>query len=95
MLEFYRSLLAFRKAHPALAKGKITLLDSAGDILAFTREEGEDSLLCVFNMGDGAAEFAIPAGLAPHHAECPGVIAAPIDGELDLEPFGAYIGILN
>ncbi|KFC68396.1 Alpha-glucosidase [Devosia sp. LC5] len=95
VLEFYRALLAFRKTHPALAKGKITLLDSTGDILAFTREEGDDRLLCVFNMGDRAAEFAIPTGLDPHHAECPGVIAAPIDGELDLEPFGAYIGVLN
>lgn len=94
VLEFYRALLAFRKRHPALAKGKITLLDSSGDILAFTREEGQDRLLCVFNMGDKAAEFAIPAGLDPHHADCPGVIAAPIDGELDLEPFGAYIGVI-
>jgi alpha-glucosidase len=94
VLEFYRALLAFRKTHPALAKGEITLLDSSGDILAFTREDGAERLLCVFNMGDSAAEFAIPTGISPHDTGCPGVIAAPMDGKLGLEPFGAYIGAL-
>jgi alpha-glucosidase len=63
-------------------------------VLAFIREAGAERLLCVFNMGDTAAEFAIPADLSPHDAGCPGVTAAPIDGELDLEPFGSYIGVL-
>ncbi|MFP9136517.1 alpha-glucosidase family protein [Devosia sp. XGJD_8] len=94
VLEFYRALLQFRRAHPALVKGSIRLLDAPGNVLAFIREAGDERLLCVFNMGDTAAEFAIPADLSPHDAGCPGVTAAPIDGELDLEPFGSYIGVL-
>ncbi len=94
VLEFYRALLAFRKQHPALAKGSIELLEASGDVLAFIRAEGAERLLCVFNMGAKAAEFIVPAGLSPVAAGCPGVIAAVIDGEIDLEPFGAYIGAL-
>jgi alpha-glucosidase len=94
VLEFYRALLAFRKAHPALVKGSIELLDAPADILAFIRDNGEERLLCAFNMGEAAVDYALPVGLVPHDAGCPGVIAAVIEGEIDLEPFGAYIGVL-
>ena len=94
VLEFYRALLAFRKAHPALAKGSIRLLDAPGNVLAFIRETPEERLLCVFNMGEAAATFTLPADLSPHDAACPGVTAAPLDGALDLEPFGSYVGVV-
>jgi alpha-glucosidase len=94
VLEFYRALLRFRRAHPALSKGTMELLDATGNVLAFIRQHGDERLLCVFNMGDTAAEFAVPSGLVPHDAGCPGVTAAVIDGEIDLEPFGAYLGVL-
>ena len=68
--------------------------EKLSDVLAFIRETAEEQLLCVFNMGESAAEFVLPEGLTPHDAGCPGVIAAPLDGELDLEPFGSYIGLL-
>jgi alpha-glucosidase len=94
VLEFYRAMLAFRRAHPALAKGAIHLLDAPANILAFIREDGAERLLCVFNMSGAATEYALPSDLVPHDAGCPGVTAAPIDGELDLEPFGSYVGLL-
>ncbi|SEP86456.1 alpha-glucosidase [Devosia sp. YR412] len=94
VLEFYRALLAFRRAHPALIKGDISLLEASGNVLAFIREHDGERLLCVFNMGEVAAEFVVPAGLAPSDAGCPGVTAAVIDGEIDLEPFGAYIAVV-
>ncbi|KKC35338.1 alpha-glucosidase [Devosia epidermidihirudinis] len=94
VLEFYRALLAFRKAHPALAKGDIELLDAPANVLAFTRSEGSERLLCVFNMSDEAAQYAVPFGLMPQGAGCPGVTAEPVDGQLKLSAFGAYIGVL-
>lgn len=94
VLEFYRALLAFRKTHSALSKGAISLLETTGNVLAFVRDDGKERLLCVFNMGETAAEYQLPSGLVPTDAGCPGVIAAVIDGEIDLEPFGAYIGVL-
>ena len=94
VLEFYRALLAFRHTHSALIKGDIQLLEATGNVLAFIREHEGERLLCVFNMGETGAEFAVPADLSPSNAECPGVIASFIDGDIDLEPFGAYIGVL-
>ncbi|WP_323013250.1 alpha-glucosidase family protein [Devosia sp.] len=94
VLEFYRALLRFRKAHPALAKGSIMLLDAPGNLLAFEREFEGDSLLCVFNMGEAAATFPLPAGMAPRDAGCPGVTTSPTAGGIALEPFSAYIGLL-
>ncbi|WP_425430693.1 alpha-glucosidase family protein [Devosia naphthalenivorans] len=94
VLEFYRAMLRFRHAHPALAKGSISLLDAPDNVLAFIREHEGERLLCVFNMSETAAEYIIPQGMAPTDAGCPGVTAAAIEGELDLEPFGAYIGVL-
>ncbi|MDB5474155.1 MAG: hypothetical protein JWP99_1458 [Devosia sp.] len=94
VLEFYRAVLAFRRGHPALAKGSITLLDAPDNVLAFVREQDEERLLCVFNMSATSVEYNIPPEMAPTDAGCPGVTAAPIDGELDLEPFGSYIGML-
>ena len=48
--QFYRAMLTFRRAHPALAKGSITLLDAPDNVLAFIREHDGQRLLCVFNM---------------------------------------------
>jgi len=94
VLEFYRAMLAFRKAHPALAKGSIELLPLQGDVLAFIRQDGDERLVCVFNMAEAAAAYRLPDGMQPTSADCPGVLAAAISGEIDLEPFGAYIGVL-
>ena len=63
ILAHYKALLAFRRAHPALRDGTIAMLDAPADILAFLREGGGERILCVFNFGAGAADFAVPAGL--------------------------------
>ena len=95
VLEFYRAMLAFRKAHPALATGSIELLPLQGDVLGFIRHEGEERMLCLFNMTAAGADYRLPAGMRPTDAGCPGVTAVPDDGEIKLEPFGAYIGVLQ
>ncbi|WEK03171.1 MAG: alpha-glucosidase family protein [Candidatus Devosia phytovorans] len=94
VLEFYRAVLQFRRAHPALGKGTIELVPAEGNVLAFIRSDGTERLLCVFNMGETEAEFTLPSDLTPTDAGCPGVTATPASGKLLLEPFGAYIGTL-
>jgi alpha-glucosidase len=49
-LAFYRAALAWRKQHPCLQTGEIAFLKAAEPVLAFTRLEGNDGLLCVFNL---------------------------------------------
>ena len=95
VLEFYRAMLRFRRAHAALAKGDIKLLESSGNVLAFTRSYGGQTLLCIFNMAETATEYQLPAGLTPYDANAPGVTSAPMNGSIDLQPFGAYFGILS
>jgi alpha-glucosidase len=51
LLEHYRRFLAFRRAHRALVKGDIEFLDSPDDTVAFTRREGNEQMLCAFNLG--------------------------------------------
>jgi alpha-glucosidase len=94
VLAHYRASLAFRKRHPALAKGRLSLLDAPDGVLAFTRTDGTETLLCVFNMSEMPSVFAVPAGMKPKPADAPGSIDDPRDGVLELPPFGAYIGVL-
>ena len=49
-LAFYRTALAWRKQHPCLQTGEIGFLETAEPVLSFTRLEGNDGLLCVFNL---------------------------------------------
>jgi alpha-glucosidase len=55
LLEHYRRFRAFRRAHPALAKGDISFLKADGDTVAFTRREGNEEIVCVFNLGSTPA----------------------------------------
>jgi alpha-glucosidase len=63
VLAHYRRLLDFRRARPSLVAGELTFLDAEGDVLAFTRTSGEETLLCVFNFAPKAAKWRLPQGL--------------------------------
>ncbi|MFA7429418.1 MAG: alpha-amylase family glycosyl hydrolase [Rhodospirillaceae bacterium] len=51
MLNTTRALLAWRKTSPALRTGSLTLRPADAPLLAFERVEGDERLLCVFNLG--------------------------------------------
>ena len=53
MLTLYRNALRLRRALPALGDGTMTWLESAPDVLAFTREPG---FACVVNFGTEPAD---------------------------------------
>ncbi len=61
-LNFARRVLRFRRDSAALRTGTLTLLPPAGEVLAFTRGEGADALLCAFNLGETPAPLAPPPG---------------------------------
>ena len=64
MLHATRRLVAFRKAHPALALGDMTLLDAVhDDLLVFERIHAGQRLVCVFNLGHRPAAWTAPPGL--------------------------------
>jgi alpha-glucosidase len=62
MLHATRRLVAFRKAHPALMRGEMTLLDRNDDLLAFERVHDGERLICVFNLGHEPIAWTPPEG---------------------------------
>jgi alpha-glucosidase len=75
-LNFYRALLDFRRAHPPLIKGSMTLLEGSDSVLAFLREWEARRMLCMFNLTGEDRTIPLPAG------EWRQDIYAPFDGTL-------------
>ena len=64
MLNFYRNLLAWRKTHPALLKGRLKLLPADPQLLGYERRLDDDALLCVFNFSGKKARLPLPRSWA-------------------------------
>jgi alpha-glucosidase len=94
VLGFYKSMLAFRKRHPALGKGTIRLLDMPEGVLGFVRKSDGEEIVCIYNMREVAQVVQLPDGLSPRAIDAPLETAGPVGGALSLAPFGAYIGIV-
>ena len=62
VLEHYRRFLAFRKQHPAFAKGKIEFQDADATVLSYTRTLGNETVLCLFNLSAVPAPATLPDG---------------------------------
>ncbi len=52
LLSLYRTLLALRRSHDALAIGDFTLVDAAENVLAYTRRHADECLLIALNLSD-------------------------------------------
>lgn len=50
VLNFYKQMIAFRRANPALMNGSIELMEAPHAVLAFRRKTAEQELICLFNM---------------------------------------------
>lgn len=59
VLIFYREMLAYRKASPALVSGPTVFADLPEPLLGFVRGEGSGSLLGVFNLSNGDQQLGI------------------------------------
>lgn len=65
VLEFYRALLEFRRATPALRQGRTQFIGTPAPLLAFQRGQGSGAVLCLFNLSREAVALAFEAPLAP------------------------------
>jgi alpha-glucosidase len=84
-LRYARSLLAARRASPALRHGTLTLLEAALPLIAFRRDNGQEKLLCVFNL----------CRTPMHIFDSALVRAAPLDwgcGQATFAPAGLTLG---
>ena len=78
VLDHYRQMLAFRKAHPVLASGGIRILEAGESLLAYERS-GAERLVMVFNLGREAADWRAPGGAVP--LEMPGFNDVALNGD--------------
>ena len=60
----YKSLIALRNSHPALAIGSLDLLteDLPKSIMAYMRKSGDQEILVLHHVGKGSVDFKIPSG---------------------------------
>lgn len=59
LLATLRELIALRKAQPALRRGTYLPLDAQPDTLAYLRQQGADSLLCVINAAQESRQITL------------------------------------
>lgn len=94
VMEHYRRFLAFRREHPAFAKGEIAFLAPTESLLGYTRSFGNETLLCLFNMSADAIDADLPEGdwevLTGHG------FAATLDGRsVNLPAWGGFFARLT
>jgi alpha-glucosidase len=92
LLEHYRRFLAFRRAHPVLAKGDIEFLAADNDVVVFVREFGNEQLICAFNLGSRNAELDLGADTGLESVGGHGFTGAATGGKIMLGGYGAWFG---
>ena len=61
-LNFARTAIALRRRHAALRVGALTMLEAPEPLLTFTRGDGDDAMLCAYNLGARAVAWTLPDG---------------------------------
>jgi len=90
LLNFTRTLIALRRAHPALRSGDFSVRDSRGSLLVYRRSGAGESVLVAMNFGRREQPFSIPFRQAQVLLFSPGEIHAT-GGELSLPPGGVCL----
>ena len=62
MLNFYRSMIGFRKAYPALLKGSYHAVEADDTYLSFIRRHGNVEVFCAFNLSSDPRDVILPEG---------------------------------
>lgn len=82
LLCLYRSLLALRRSHDALAIGDITLFDATEDVLAYQRRHADECLLIALNLGDKTRPLTLPTNTCVAEVLCSTLAERSMDGML-------------
>jgi alpha-glucosidase len=93
ILHHYRRAVAFRRSHPALAKGEIRDVGTSGSILHFIRTEGDQHIFCAFNLSHDPAAFELPEGKWRQIGAELGSGGAAPDGKIHLGPWQPALSV--
>jgi 1,4-alpha-glucan branching enzyme len=95
--EFYKNLCAFRHDNSALAAGEtvapINIIEEAPEaVLAFTRENAENYVFCVFNFSAEPQTFVVAEAVAgEYRCACGKDITLEAGESLELAPWQFYL----
>ncbi len=62
LFEYYKSLIAIRKAHPELNSGKIRFIETQGKAIAYKRYIDKDEIIVLLNAESSAYTFQLSKG---------------------------------
>ena len=60
VLSAYKDMIAWRKGEDVMKYGDFYLLETDGEIIAYTRDYEGKTILCVFNAGEAEENFELP-----------------------------------
>ena len=61
ILAYHKEMIAYRKASPALKRGKTAFISTPEPLLVFTRTASDQTLTCVFNLSPDAQTLQVTA----------------------------------
>ena len=91
VLEHYRRFITFRRGHPAFAKGDIEFISADGNGLVFTRQAGNERIVCAFNLGSHPIELDVDFGAA-EPLTGHGFAGRSENGKIKLDSYEAWFG---
>ena len=62
--DFYKKLIAIRKANPVLVSGELEFIKAEGKLLGYRRYTDQDEIVVLFNVSHAKAEFSLAPGKA-------------------------------
>jgi len=90
MLNFYRQMVGFRKAQPALINGSFELIAARDDMVSFIRQADDGQrVFCAFNLSNSAVPLDLPAGSWRQDMAAP-FRPSVTDKSITLPPYQAY-----
>lgn len=90
LTEYVKKLAGLRRSHPALYGPNLTVVSDADPVLTIYREQGDDRMLAVFNVGDTEAQAsiqlkgALQSGTGKFKDLLSGATDNAVNGKLDL-----------
>ncbi|WP_211461507.1 alpha-glucosidase family protein [Collimonas silvisoli] len=91
-LHRYRHFLRWRKQQPALIHGEMELLAPSDQVVAMIRRDEAQTVLCLFNLSNAAAIYALPAGMSFQALGGHGFHSEIDGGQVTLPPYQAFFG---
>ncbi len=88
MLAFYRRMLAWRRQHPALAKGDFAIHETSDSLISYLRSLDGEAMFCAFNLGGEPLSATLPPG-DWQPVELPDFAPTIAGGRVELPPYQA------